>query len=61
MDDIWKFKCQYCGTVIGPECDDIEEALWGHVQWCHENVFEEVQDWETPYMINECYETIKED
>ena len=65
-----KYKCEYCGVIIEfPEdefdCDgfyhpDGEEQLWGHIQEEHEEIFAEVQSLETPFMIEECYEEIKE-
>ena len=51
-----RFKCKYCGFSCWDVDNDIEEELWGHIQMEHEDKFEEVQDWETPYMIEECYE-----
>ena len=45
-------QCKYCSASF-EEYD--EEDLWGHIQMSHEEIFEEVQDWETPYMIEECY------
>lgn len=44
--------CKYCGAIF-EEYD--EEDLWGHIQMMHEDVFEEVEDLETPFMIEECY------
>lgn len=51
-----KFKCKYCGFGCWDVDNDVEEELWGHIQMCHEDKFEEVQNWETPDMIEECYE-----
>jgi hypothetical protein len=47
-----RFRCKHCGFG----CWDVEEELWGHVQMHHEDKFKEVQNWETPFMIEECYE-----
>lgn len=61
-----KYKCKTCGQEIefaddefdcgGYYHPDGEELLWGHIQLEHEDKFEEVQDLETPFMIEECYE-----
>ena len=55
------WKCKYCGDVISADDFDYfdEENLWGHIQMEHEAVFEEVQNFETPFMIEECYEEVK--
>lgn len=60
---MWKksiYKCKTCGKTIELYSCDFdcfgEEVLWGHIQLEHEDVFEEVQDLETPFMIEECYE-----
>ena len=51
------FVCKFCGCTFDKVDDeDIDELLWGHIQMRHEDVFDEVQDWETPYMIEECYD-----
>ena len=60
------YKCKCCGELIefakeDFNCDgdyhpDGEELLWGHIQFDHEELFEEIQNWETPYMIEECYD-----
>lgn len=49
------YECKHCGDIICVDEDDYDEILWGHIQMCHHDVFEEVQDFETPYMIEECY------
>ena len=51
-----KYKCKYCGFIHWDVDNDVEEELWGHIQMNHEDKFEEVQNWETPDMIEECYE-----
>lgn len=63
---IERHKCKYCGLVItfdksefngnGYYHPDGEEMLWEHIQMEHEDVFEEVKDWDTPSMIEECYD-----
>ncbi len=50
------FKCKHCDFSCWDVDNDVEEALWGHIQMHHEDVFKEVQNWETPDMIEECYE-----
>lgn len=60
-----KYKCKFCGHQIAFEDyefngggyfhPDGEEQLWGHIQLDHEDIFEEVQDLETPFMIETCY------
>ena len=49
------YKCKHCNFSYWDVDDDVEEALWGHVQMHHKDKFEEVQNWETPDMIEECY------
>ena len=51
-----RFKCKYCDFECWTVDEDIDEILWGHIQMQHEDKFEEVQNWETPFMIEECYE-----
>lgn len=50
------YKCKHCSFTYWDVDDDVEERLWGHIQLYHGNKFEEVQNWETPDMIEECYE-----
>ena len=53
------WKCKVCGEIVKTEDDeDIEENLWSHIQMNHEEEFHEMQDWCTPYMIDNCYESI---
>lgn len=51
------FICERCGTVIpcDEEDDSWEEDVWGHIQLCHPDLFEEVRDLETPFMLEVCY------
>lgn len=51
-----KYKCKYCNFNNWDSNNDIEEELWGHIQMYHKDKFEEVQNLETPDMIEECYE-----
>lgn len=46
------YVCKYCGAEI----ENDEESLWGHIQLNHEEVFAECQNWETPDMLEECYD-----
>ena len=60
------YECKHCGKIIDFEPyefngdgyfhPDGEELLWGHIQLEHEDVFEEVKDWDTPSMLEECYD-----
>ena len=54
------YKCKACGEIIEfyeAEFDSVgEEALWEHIQMNHVDIYGEVQDWETPYMIEDYYE-----
>ena len=62
------YKCKICGREVefaanefdgsGHYHPDGEELLWDHIQTNHEDKFEEVQDWETPFMIEEYYEEV---
>lgn len=53
------YKCRHCGSRFILTCDesfdDIEEPLWAHIQMCHEDVFDKIQDLETPDMIRVAY------
>jgi hypothetical protein len=37
-----------------------EELIWGHIQLEHEEIFEDVQNLDTPYMLEECFEELEE-
>ena len=60
------YKCKCCGQAIqfiaedfngdGSYHPDGEELLWGHIQFDHEDIYKEVQNMETPFMIEECYD-----
>lgn len=56
------YKCKYCDNhFIKEDWDgDLEEALWGHIQMGHEDVFEELQNLETPDMIEIAYDVMYE-
>ena len=71
MDDnpIIGYVCKYCGEAF--EClededfdewfDEFgEEMLWGHLQYNHEKVFDAIEEYETPFMLEECYDEIRE-
>lgn len=53
-----KYECKICGGIICGDDYDIEENLWAHIQMEHEDVFDEIQTWETPFMIEEYYEEV---
>lgn len=53
---MWKYVCNYCKEII----EDDEQSLWGHIQLEHGKIFKDIQDLETPYMLEECYEKVKE-
>ena len=50
--------CKHCGHYFIKEdlSEDLDEALWGHIQMDHEELFEKMQDLETPYMTDIVYE-----
>lgn len=54
------YKCKYCDECFIKEDwdEDLEEALWGHIQMDHEELFEELQNLETPDMIEIAYDTV---
>lgn len=53
----YNYKCKYCGHEIGgPDFEELEEELWGHIQMDHEEVFEELQCFDTPEMLEIAYE-----
>lgn len=54
------FRCKHCGDCFIKDglSEDLDEALWGHIQMDHEELFEEVQDLETPYMTTIVYEAM---
>ena len=51
-------RCKHCSECFIKEdlSEDLDEALWGHIQMDHEELFEELQDLETPYMTAIVYE-----
>lgn len=49
----------YCCKLCGDSFSYDEEALWGHLQMCHEAVFEEEQNLETPDMLEIYYDRIE--
>ena len=64
------FICRKCGAEFEFDADDFdcggefhpdgEEVLWDHLQLSHPDLFEEVRDFETPDMIEECYEEVED-
>jgi hypothetical protein len=56
MECTTKYKCKCCGNVF--EWD--EEILWGHIQIEHAEIFEDVENLDTPYMLEECFEEVEE-
>ena len=50
------YKCKHCNFSYWDVDNDVEETLWGHIQMHHGDKFKEIQNWETPDMIEECYE-----
>ena len=38
------------------EVEGGEEALWGHIRLGHSGKFEKVQDLETPFMLEICFD-----
>lgn len=54
------FRCMHCGDCFIKDdlSEDLDEALWGHIQMDHEELFEEIQDLETPCMTTIVYETM---
>lgn len=50
-DDLAIFICNICGSEIETNKGDCEEDLWSHLQLGHAEIFEECQNWETPYMM----------
>lgn len=60
-DEKRMYRCTLCGETFYCESDDdfdayVEEELWSHLQTEHEEEFEECQDLDTPYMIEEYFE-----
>ena len=56
------WRCNICGEAFDIDedfFDDTEEILWGHIQLAHEAVFEDVQNLETPYMLEICYDELE--
>lgn len=45
------YSCWFCGEVI----KESEAELWGHIQMKHPEVFKDLQDLDTPDMMEECY------
>lgn len=58
------YRCKYCNEHFIKEdwyeVSDIDECLLGHIQMDHEEVFDELQNLETPDMISIAYDVIHE-
>ena len=54
------YKCKYCDNHFIKEDwdEDLDETLWGHIQMDHEEIFEDLQNLETPDMIEIAYDTV---
>ncbi len=52
--EVSDLKCNTCGEIVFAD----EEDLWGHIQMRHPELFEEVRDLETPYMLEICYDEL---
>lgn len=61
------YQCKFDGEIVATsdtenKFDDVEEDLWGYIQTNYKELFEGIQDWDTPDMLEICYEiVIKED
>lgn len=51
---MYELMCKTCGEMVFPD----EEELWGHIQACHPELFEEVRDLETPFMLEICFDEL---
>lgn len=61
-----RYVCKYCGEEFWFNEDDFyedgsfrpdgEEMLWEHIRIEHPDVFNDVCELETPFMLEECYE-----
>lgn len=57
-----KYKCRNCGETFLIDAgvfDEYEELLWAHIQMEHPEIFDKYEDFETPFMLEECYKVIK--
>ena len=50
------FKCKHCYQEFDCDEENYEETLWGRLQMIHEKIFNEYQNYDTPYMIENNYE-----
>lgn len=61
MKQVTILECKECGErfslekLIEDHEDFWDEVVWGHIQMCHEELFEEVVNLETPDMLEVCY------
>jgi len=66
-----KYICKICGEEfeMNEDYEDFdawfeeegEEELWGHLQDAHEEEFDEAQNLDTPYMLEEYFELIEDE
>ena len=52
--EMFDLMCKTCGEMVFAD----EEDLWWHIQVCHPDLFEEVRNLETPYMLEICYDEL---
>lgn len=52
--EMFDLMCKTCGEMVFAD----EEDLWWHIQVCHPELFEEVRNLETPYMLEICYDEL---
>lgn len=61
------YQCKFDGEIVATsdtenKFDDVEEDLWGYIQTNYKELFEGIQNLDTPDMLEICYEiVIKED
>ena len=53
------YKCKFCDKIYEWDAD-AEQSLWGHIQLEHKDIFNEIQNFDTPYMLEECYKSVSE-
>lgn len=51
---MYELMRKICGEMVFAD----EEDLWWHILACHTELFEEVRDLETPYMLEMCYDEL---
>jgi hypothetical protein len=54
------YECKHCKMNFikedWEELGRLEEVLWGHIQMDHEELFEDIQDLDTPAMLEIVYD-----